>query len=93
MPGEKPDWDAFDEGRVTERILIAAAAFDLSAAIGWLRDSYRGAVRATLGIPDELAMRTIISIGRATEAGRRPKSAPGEARRPLAELVRWERWS
>ncbi|OGO54993.1 MAG: hypothetical protein A2Z32_09705 [Chloroflexi bacterium RBG_16_69_14] len=35
MSGDNPEWDAYDEGRVAERILIAAGALDLGAGIGW----------------------------------------------------------
>ena len=36
MPGDNAEWEAYDEGRVAERILVAAGALDLGAAIGWV---------------------------------------------------------
>jgi nitroreductase len=88
MSGENAEWDAYDEGRVSERILVAAGALGLGAGIGWAVESERPAVAAFLGLPAPTFVRTIISLGHPTEAARRPRSAPGIARKPLAELVR-----
>ena len=87
MSGENPEWDAYDEGRVAERILVAAGALGLGAAIGWAVDAYRPGVSAFLGLTAPAFVRTIISLGHPTEAAREPRSAPGTARRPLAEVV------
>jgi len=88
MPGDNAEWDAYDEGRAAERMLIAAGALDLGAAIGWATEAQRPAVAALLGLTAPAFVRTIISLGHPTDAARRPRSAPGMARRPLAELVR-----
>ena len=92
MPGESAEMDAFDEARAAERILVAAYARGLGAGLGWVTAAGRPAVRELLGVPDERRVRTLIAIGYPTEQARRPKSAPGEARRPLRELVAYERW-
>lgn len=84
---------AYDEGRVAERILVAAMLLGLGAGIAWLIPDARPTVRDLLGIPDDRLIRTILSIGHPTAAARRPKSASGEARRPLAELVSQGRWT
>jgi nitroreductase len=88
MRGDNPEWDAYDEGRAAERMLIAAGALGLGAGIGWVRAAQRPAVAAFLGLIAPAFVRTIISLGHPTEAARRLHSAPGAARRPLAELVR-----
>jgi len=92
MMTDKPTWETYDEARVAERILIAATAVGLAGAIGWVRDYQQTEVRAILGLPEDRVLRTIVSVGHPTEAGARPKSAPGQARRPLDELVYEERW-
>ena len=92
MTTDKPTWETYDEARVAERILIAATALGLAGAIGWVRDYQQAEVRAILGLPEDRVLRTIVSVGHPTEAGARPKSAPGEARLPLGELVYHERW-
>jgi nitroreductase len=88
MPGDNPEWEAYDEGRVAERILVAAGALDLGAAIGWADDDERPAVAEFLGVTAPHYVRTIVSIGHPTEQARRARSAPGTARRPLSDLVR-----
>ncbi|MGZ6328736.1 MAG: nitroreductase family protein, partial [Candidatus Limnocylindrales bacterium] len=35
MDGDMPEIETFDEGRVAERILVAATALGLASAIGW----------------------------------------------------------
>lgn len=83
---------AYDDGRVAERILIAASMLGLGAGISWIRTDVRPALAAILGLPDDRMVRTIVQIGHPTADARRPKSAPGAARLPFDELVRRERW-
>ena len=92
MDGEMPELTTFDEGRVVERILVAATALGIATAMGWIGAETRPAVRALLGIPEEKRVRTLVGLGTATESGARPRSAPGTARKPLDEVVRWERY-
>ena len=92
MPGEKPEWENYDEGRAAERLLIAAEALDLGAALGWAYGSRRAPVSEFLGVTPPGYVRTLISVGHASEAAKAPKSAPGTARKPLADLVRYERF-
>ncbi len=88
MGGDNPEWDAYDEGRCAERILVAAEALGLGAGIGWAVRSTRDAVREFLRLDEPAFVRTIISIGYPTAEARAPKSGPGAARKPLTELVR-----
>ena len=88
MNGDNPEWDAYDEGRVAERILVAASALGLGAGIGWALETERPQVAALLGLTAPQFVRTIISLGHPTERARQPRSVPGTARRPLAALVR-----
>jgi nitroreductase len=83
---------AFDEGRAAERMLIAASFIDLAAGICWIRSSALPAVRPILSLPEGRPVRTIVALGHPTEAARRPKSAPGQARLPREEVVFEERW-
>jgi nitroreductase len=87
MPGEDPESEAYDEGRVAERILIGAGAMDLGAGIGWAERAEQAAVGELLGVTAPAFVRTIVSIGHPTEEARRPRSGPGTGRRPLQELV------
>lgn len=83
---------AYDEGRAAERILGAASMLDLGAGIAWVGTEVRPIVAELLGLPDDRFVRTIVAIGHPSAAGRRPKTAMGEARLPREEVVFEERW-
>jgi nitroreductase len=87
MPGEKQIIEAFDEGRVAERILVAAEALGLGAGIGWATGEARQAVSELLGVAPPGYVRTLISIGHPTAEVLASRSPRGEARKPLSELV------
>jgi nitroreductase len=78
---------AYDDGRVAERVLIAASMLGLGAGITWVRSDVRAEIDGLLGIPAGRFVRTIMALGHPSAQGRAPKSAPGEARLPLGELV------
>ena len=84
--------DAYDDGRVAERVLTGASMLGLGAGIAWIRRDVIDAVRPLLGLPPDRMVRTILSLGHPSEAARRPKSAPGQARLPRDEVVFKERW-
>jgi nitroreductase len=90
MDGESPEIETFDEGRVAERIVVAATG--LASAIGWVMGPGQAAVATRLGVPEGHRVRTLVSLGYPTAESARPKAAPGTARRPIAEVVRFERF-
>ncbi len=83
---------AYDDGRASERILIAASMLGLGAGITWIRDDVQDAARGILHLPPDRMVRTIVAIGHATAAASRLKTAPGTARRPRPEAILAERW-
>jgi nitroreductase len=91
MPGENTTIETFDEARLTERLMLAAAAHGVGAGIWWFKDG-GAAAKHILGIPQERLVRTAVSFGYPREemAGARPKRA--DARKPLSELVHEERY-
>ena len=93
MPNQQPSIETFDEARAAERILIAATTLELASAIGWIMPDAQPEVARLLGVPDGMRVRTLVSLGYATESGARPKSAPGQARRLLETFVRQERFA
>ncbi len=93
LGGDPADLEnAFDEGRAAERMLIAAGLLGLAAGISWVRPSARPVVSELLGLPPDRFVRTVVAVGHPSEAARRPKSAPGDARLPAAETVFEDRW-
>ena len=89
---EKVAQETYDEGRLSERIMLAAAAHGLGSCIGWFRPETMAAAKQALGIPDNRLVRTEISIGYPDEAAQRARQKPAQARKPLTELVREERY-
>jgi nitroreductase len=88
MPGKDPETEAYDEGRVAERVMIAASALGLGAGIGWVDGEEHATVDGLLGVTPPALVRTIVAIGHPTEAALQPRSGPGTGRKPLAEVVR-----
>lgn len=91
--GDHPALEGFDEARLAERILIAATAHGLGCAIGWVMGAARDRVAELLAVPPPRRVRTLISLGYPPGSRTRPKSPSGSVRKPLADIVRWERFS
>ncbi len=95
MHPEMPDLDGYDEGRAAERILLAARALGLGAAVGhftgpdftWAASTE---AKRLLRIPAELQLRETISIGYPAEH-LSPTNNPA-GRKPLAQLVHWDHY-
>lgn len=93
LPGdERTISRAYDEGRAAERMLVAAHQLGLAAGISWIRTAVGPTVAPLLGLPPDRFVRTIVAVGHPTESGRRPNSAPGQARLPRDQVVAEERW-
>src|ERR1041385_8834452 len=87
---EVPDLDAYDEGRLAERILLAAAAQGIGAAVGHFTgpgDTWAASTETKRwrGFPDERLLRETISRGYPAEPLERTPNPPG--RKPLDQLV------
>ena len=93
LSAEDSQHDAYDDGRVAERILIAASMLGLGGGISWIRKDVRPAAAAILGLPEARMVRTIVQLGHPTAAALAPKAAPGTARLPFDEVVVRGRWS
>lgn len=91
-PTLPPEFDTYDEGRLSERIMLAAAAHGLGSAIGWFRDASAEAAKRLLGIPSKRLLRTVVSIGYVDETARAQRQRPAQPRKALAEIVHHEVW-
>jgi nitroreductase len=89
---DHPDFDTYDEGRLSERIMLAAAAHGLGSAIGWFNGPSSAEAKLLLGIPASRLLRSAISIGAVDEPGRAQRSRPTQARKPLEAIVHREHW-
>ncbi len=95
MSGEpgQVEQETFDEGRLSERMMLAAAAYGAGSSIGWFKEEGRAAVKKMLGIPEKKLVRTAISFGYPDEEARRVRPKRAHARRSLSEFVHEERYS
>lgn len=91
MAGEREEQEAYDEGRLCERIMLAAWAHGVGSGIGWFVRDGRSEVKKLLGIPADRTVRTAISLGYPDEEVRRGRGAP--VRKPLSEIVHEERYA
>ena len=92
MAGDRVEQETYDEGRLAERIMLAAHAHGVGSSIGWIVGQGRDAARGILGIPQHKVVRTAISLGYPDEQARRSRSGRGPARKPLGEIVHQERY-
>jgi nitroreductase len=90
MAGERAAQETYDEGRLAERIMLAALAHGVGSSIGWFVGDGRAAAREILGIPEDRTVRTAISLGYQEEGARRRRT--GRPRKPLSEIVHEERY-
>ena len=93
MAGELAEQETYDEGRLAERIMLAAHAHGVGSSIGWIVGSGREAARGLLSIPKGKVVRTAISLGYPDEEARRASAARGQARKSLGEIVHTESYA
>ena len=89
---ERRDHETHDDGRLSERIMLAADAHGLGSCIGWPVGGGPDTVKSLLGIPADRRILAILSIGYPDEAAQRARPKPPQARKPLAEIVHEERY-
>ncbi len=86
MPGKWEEGEVFDEGRLSERIMLAGLAHGLGSSIGWFGDKGSSEARRLLNLPHGHRLRTAISLGYPAAKPRRGR------RKPPERLVHWERY-
>lgn len=86
LQGQGSRAHAYDEGRVSERLMLAAAAHGIGSGTGWFStpDSQQK-VRDLLDIPGEWDVWSTVVFGYPTD-GTQP-GPPTRGRRPLEEIV------
>jgi len=63
MAGERAESEAYDEGRLSERIMLAAHAHGVGSSVGWFAGGGREEARRIIGVPEGRTVRTAISLG------------------------------
>lgn len=92
LNGASPTTETYDEGRVSERLLIAARILGLGGGTAWFGDeSQQAEAKQFLGIPEERHARSVVVLGYPTTTkDHRPNPAQA-GRKPLSELVSYDR--
>ncbi len=92
LDGNSEVSEAYDEGRVTERLMISAHAMGLGAGVAWFGDADQQAeAKRILGIPAERTARSVVAIGPSrTSKDPRPNPSQG-GRNPLSEIVSYNK--
>jgi nitroreductase len=86
------DASTFDEGRVAERLALAAAARGLGSTIATLKNDGPAAAKRLLGIPAERRAVSLVAIGHPDVEARRARPKTAQARKPLVEYAHWDRY-
>ena len=78
--------ETYDEGRLSERIMLAAAAHGVGSGTAWFGSEEASAkVRERFGIPEGKTVRSAIGFGYPAEGAMAPSGRGG--RKSLAEIV------
>ncbi len=93
MAESNPRSEPYDEGRVSERLMLAADAHGLGAGTGWFApdDGGERRVKELLGVPDGMVIRSALGVGYPDATDPRPRGVSG-GRKPLSEIVSRERY-
>jgi nitroreductase len=92
MDGES-DGEAYDEGRVTERLLIGARVLGLGGGVAWFGDAaQQQQAKEILGVPAGRTARSVVILGYPTTTKDHRPNANIPGRKPLSEVVSYEQY-
>ena len=93
LEGADAMFGAYDEGRLTERLMTGATMLGYGGGTAWFGGATQDAeAKRILGIPDGMTARQIVMIGRPKSTKDPRPSGPTRGRKPLSELVSYDRW-
>lgn len=83
---------AYDDGRLQERVMVAAGALGLGSGTAWFSSAEsRGRVRDLLGLPDTLEPWSAIGLGH-TDVSQTQAAPQLSGRKPIEEISSWGRY-
>jgi nitroreductase len=90
---ETRDLEVFDDGRLVERLLLAAHAHGLGANIGSLKGDGPNDIKQALGIPAERRVWSVVTLGHIDREARQARPAnPNAGRKSTGEFAHWDRY-
>lgn len=91
LHGYSPVAELYDEGRLSERIMLIADAHGLGSGTGWFGDEAgQATVKALLNIPADWTVHSAVGLGH-VPAGHVERPGVAGGRHPLSEIVSEER--
>lgn len=91
---ERHDLEVFDDGRLAERLMLAARGHGLGSCIGTLKGEGPKTIKEALGIPADKRVWTVITVGYTDEEAHKNRSRnPTAGRKPTDEFVHWDRYA
>ena len=85
--------EAYDEGRVTERLLTGATLLGYGGGVAWFGEAgHQAEAKRVLGIPDARTARQIVLVGRPKSRKDPRPTGPPRGRKALAEMVSFDRF-
>jgi nitroreductase len=93
LNGASPRSEAYDEGRVSERLMLAASHVGLGSGTAWFSTpAGKDTVRDILGIPADRDVWSAVGFGYVDPAAPQRASTLVAGRKPLAEIVSYGRY-
>jgi len=93
LDGAEPMFGAYDEGRVTERLLTGATMLGYGGGVAWFGGpEHDSEAKRILGIPGSLTARQVVTIGRPKSRNDPRPTGPSRGRKPLGDLVSYDRF-
>lgn len=93
LDGGDPMSEAYDEGRLTERLLTGATMLGYGGGVAWFGETDKQAeAKRLLSIPAARTAHQIVMIGRPKSRKDPRPTGPPRGRKPLDEVVSFERF-
>jgi nitroreductase len=90
---ERHDLEVLDEGRLVERLLLAASARGLGANVGTLKGTGPEVIRHALGIPANRRVWTVVTVGHTDNAAYAARTRnPRAGRKPVSQFAYRDRY-
>lgn len=87
LPGEANVAHSYDEGRMSERIMLAADVLGYGSGTAWYTtDEEKAAAKEILNIPADATLRSLVVLGTVSAPPTNRSKGTG-GRKPLAEIV------
>jgi nitroreductase len=84
------DGAAFDEGRLAERLNLAAFAHGLGSTVATLKGDGIAAAKEFFGIPADRRSHTVVAIGHTDRQAKQARPANPQPRKPMEQFVHWD---